>query len=392
MFRFTLPGAAPVGREPVLDGVRGFALVMVMLLHCAYLLPTSALVAAWNHVAALGWFSVELFFVLSGYLITRNLIHTRGKPHYYSRFYLRRVLRIFPAYYTALLLVWLLLTLAPPPHTDGKVLQQWPYYLTYTHNWAMALNPSAFDWPGVDHFWSLAIEEQFYLIWPIILGVAVGSSMRRICIWLILGSIVTKFVLVAVHAPWTEVYMITTARFEGVAGGAFIATLTTPALIERWRPWIMRAGCVGLVGVAGFFVTASGLPSTLTLACALPASVAVFIWLLFAVQQQTIPAWMQRMFHSPVLVWLGLYSYGFYIYHYPISWTLRQWTLATEAGVAPDNYDVLLNGVLTVVISLIFARFMYALIEAPALRWRDWLEQRARKAKAHPPPVAVKPT
>lgn len=116
------------GREPALDGVRGFAFLMVILIHCFYLIPTNPVWAGWDHVAKLGWFSIDLFFVLSGYLITRILIADRGRSDYFSRFYLRRVFRIFPAYFVALALIWLLLPLMPqPPGFHGDLLGQWPF-------------------------------------------------------------------------------------------------------------------------------------------------------------------------------------------------------------------------------------------------------------------------
>lgn len=364
------------GRERPLDGVRGLAIALVLLWHCFYLIPSSSGAVIWNHIAGLGWLGVDLFFVLSGYLITRILLAQRGRSGYFGRFYLRRVFRIFPAYYFVLGLIWLWLLLFPPPGWEGNLLGQWPWFVTYLQNWGMAVNTAAFDWPGVGHFWSLAIEEQFYMLWPAIVMLATGASLRRICVCLIACSIMVKFILAAVHAPWAAVYMVTIGRFEGLAGGALLATLT-PAALLRWQPWIVRAGVVGVAGLLALLLSGAMMTSRLTLVWAIPTATAAFVWLLLAVQQHSLPSWAMRVLCNRVLVWLGLYSYGIYLCHYPIHWILRVWMVPVGASPPADNFDVLLLGVVTLIISLVFARLMFAVLEAPALRLRDTLQRRS---------------
>lgn len=365
---------APV-REAALDGVRGLAIAMVLLWHCLYLIPASPLAVAWNRIAGIGWLGVDLFFVLSGYLITRILIHERGRGDYYSRFYLRRVFRIFPAYYAMLLLIWALLPHVPPPDWDGAVLQQWPLFVAHLQNWGMALNHTAYDWPGIHHFWSLAIEEQFYLLWPLLVAATSDRVLRRVCVLLIAGSIALKALLVAAHTSWSVIYMVTPGRLEGLAGGALIATLT-PALAQHWRRWIVVAGWAGLAGLGLQLVSGAMMTSRLTLVWAIPSATAAFVWLLFSLQQQTVPDRLLRVLRNPVLIWLGLYSYGLYLCHYPIYWMLRTRLMQSDPAAVPDNVDVLLTGTLAIVLSLAFARLLHACIEAPALRLRDRLQRR----------------
>ncbi|HEY1078068.1 MAG TPA: acyltransferase, partial [Fontimonas sp.] len=123
-----------------LDGVRGMAIVTVLLWHCFYLTPDSTAAVIYNRFAGLGWLGVDLFFVLSGYLITGILLADRQRPDFFRRFYWRRALRIFPAYYFTLLMILLFVPLLHPEVRSGKAIEQWPWFLLYLQNWGMALN------------------------------------------------------------------------------------------------------------------------------------------------------------------------------------------------------------------------------------------------------------
>jgi peptidoglycan/LPS O-acetylase OafA/YrhL len=155
------PATAPSHLAP-LDGLRGVAVLLVMVCHFGPELPVATRGAnALARVLSAGWVGVDLFFVLSGFLITRILLAARGSPGYFTNFYARRVLRIFPLYYATLLMVfvvlpWLGVTAAPEPAASH---QAWLW--TYTSNLLVArlrsfvfLTPAA----NLNHFWSLAIE------------------------------------------------------------------------------------------------------------------------------------------------------------------------------------------------------------------------------------------
>src|SRR5262245_39580963 len=149
---------------PALDGLRGIAILLVIP-HNADVFSNSA---AWLWPAALlahaGWIGVQLFFVLSGFLITRNLLDSRAADNYFQSFYWRRVLRIFPLYYLTLIAG---LVIAPRlfqfPSGALASLQNQAWLWTFLSNWTQ---PLGLEVSGFSHFWSLAIEEQFYLVWP----------------------------------------------------------------------------------------------------------------------------------------------------------------------------------------------------------------------------------
>src|SRR5687767_14913517 len=144
---------------PALDGLRGVAILLVVIYHNFGFISQSYF----------GWLGVDLFFVLSGFLITDILLRTVNDPKFLSNFYMRRVLRIFPLYYASLLLFLFIVA----PLTSDKI--EWNYYQenqvylwTYLQNWLYI-----FKEPGsaaiLNHYWSLAVEEQFYIFWPLVI-------------------------------------------------------------------------------------------------------------------------------------------------------------------------------------------------------------------------------
>lgn len=135
-----------------LDGLRAFAVISVMLFHLG--IP----------FFSAGWLGVPLFFVLSGFLITGILINNKNKPHRFKNFYIRRSLRIFPLYYFYILVVFLFCT-----YLGVQDPNPWWWYLTYTQNYFYSINNFHYvSGQELGHTWSLAVEEQFYLLWPFV--------------------------------------------------------------------------------------------------------------------------------------------------------------------------------------------------------------------------------
>jgi peptidoglycan/LPS O-acetylase OafA/YrhL len=189
---------------PTLDGLRGIAILVVMLFHYmtgSYHWPVLKQVF---RLCRMGWLGVDLFFVLSGFLITGILLHTKSRPHYFRNFYVRRTLRIFPLYYVVLLGVFTVGALVSSLHTPTFLaLQHRQVYLwTYSVNWVNWFRSDLLfvaDWIEANHFWSLAVEEQFYLVWPTVVFLLSSRTLSSLCVVLVGGAWVLRMAGVAFH-------------------------------------------------------------------------------------------------------------------------------------------------------------------------------------------------
>ena len=178
---------APAGPAhlPALDGVRGLAVLVVVIHNAGWLGgPTEQFILKlYSSVTSTGWIGVSLFFALSGYLITGILLDSRGKAGYFRSFYLRRTLRIFPLDYAFIaLVVFVAAPLAWDREWASAVWRnQWSYWL-YVSNWTQ---PFGISIHGITHLWSLAVEEQFYFIWPVLAWRLGRGGLVRLCLGMI---------------------------------------------------------------------------------------------------------------------------------------------------------------------------------------------------------------
>jgi peptidoglycan/LPS O-acetylase OafA/YrhL len=262
------------------------------------------------------WPGVDLFFVLSGFLITGILLDTRDDPHFFRNFYARRALRIFPLFYGVL---FLLVALTPILH-----LQWRPGHLAqffYVSNIAGHVDPTLNDLlPAVSltHFWSLAVEEQFYIIWPmIVLRARDESTLLKVCAGSILGGFVLRCLLlwlVPYHAQeWS--YGELPTHSDGLICGAVAAVLVRrtelPTLILRTRlPFVLSFLCIVWMAVHydGFGYHEAGMT-----AFVYPVLAVFFTCVLLrTIQSGTLFHWFGR---TRFLRFFGKYSYGMYVYH-----------------------------------------------------------------------------
>jgi len=225
-------------RNTALDGVRGVAILLVMFCHMNILDHTNGVTARTiTSVLASGWCGVDLFFVLSGFLITRILLASKNEHSYFRNFFARRILRIVPVYYCVLALVFIILPLAPFQTFQipaAAKQDQWLYW-AFVQNYFMALTKS-FGLPILGVTWSLAIEEQFYVVWPLIVRLTSAQSLKRICIGIIVSANVFRGLLTLTHANWMASYVLTPARMDSLAVGALVAIWR----LESDRPRLRR--------------------------------------------------------------------------------------------------------------------------------------------------------
>jgi peptidoglycan/LPS O-acetylase OafA/YrhL len=170
------------------------AVLLVLLLHFQ-LPPGPTMADRWLHVAqTAGYGGVDLFFVLSGFLITGVLLDAKGAPRYFRTFYVRRALRVLPLYYATLIaLLWIVPLAVPSLAVMAAALRmrQWWYWLHGTNILgAMHVRWSAPFYTA--HFWSLAIEEQFYAMWPVIVLVCGRRRLLQVCAWGCVAALVLR--------------------------------------------------------------------------------------------------------------------------------------------------------------------------------------------------------
>jgi peptidoglycan/LPS O-acetylase OafA/YrhL len=304
-----------------LDGMRGAAVLAVIAFH--YL------------VFGAGWAGVQMFFVLSGFLITSILLEERDSPFafYLKRFYWRRSLRIFPLYFACIGVIAIATAMALGP--AAAFLEQWPYLLTYTFNHACLWRECIYPWYW-DHLWSLSVEEQFYLIWPAL----IFFLSRRALGWVLVGIVVaTPFLRLAVeisfpgriagHRIGAIIYMLTACQLDAFACGALVAYMPrharVPNAVRLWRGASVALLAAGLANQWAIRHAARLLPLTIGFPVNAPFNyqsswgyTLVNLWsatLVMTLLQENAVA---RFFRWGPLAHVGKISYGVYIFHLPI--------------------------------------------------------------------------
>ena len=369
--------AAP-DHVPALDGVRGLAVLIVIIHNAGWLGgPTEQFVLKlFSAITATGWIGVQLFFVLSGYLITGILLDSRGKEGYFRSFYLRRTLRIFPLYYVFVAaVVFVAAPLAWSPAWAERVqANQWPYWL-YVSNWTQ---PFKIDIHGLTHLWSLAVEEQFYFVWPVLAFWLGRRGLAGVSLAMIVAGPFIRYALRAEGLPLETAYMFTIARWDALAAGALLAAMLRDArervLVAAWKGRITVAAAVALallvVRQRGFH--SEDIPNQV-IGQSLVAVLATSL-LAYAVQQRAAGlSALQRALSWGWLRTCGKYSYAMYVFHFPIHHALKDYTQPWEVG-SDDSWRIVRVGAyltLVLLLTLVASLISWRLIEKPFLDLKD---------------------
>jgi peptidoglycan/LPS O-acetylase OafA/YrhL len=340
------------GRIPPLDGLRGCAILMVYVLHYfggsqSHLQFVRTIVA----IKEIGWIGVDLFFVLSGFLITTVLLDLRDSQHRWKIFYGRRALRILPLYYAVALVLFFLTPLIGAVWTAPHLA-----FLVYAQNVALWFNPHlAFPAPGINmgHFWSLAVEEQFYLFWPIIVWSVPRDKLTRTCLLIALGTVIARCL-----APLGLGLLV--FRWDGFCiGGCVAVTIQSGRSLDRRFRWLTTAGLVFIACIAATGSPQSGNRLMATLGI---LSVGVmFTGVLIAALQG---GWVARMLSMPPLRFFGKYSYGLYVIH-------ELWRPALVKLIPPNLAGQAIWFLGTLALNLTVAVASYHLFESRFYRLKD---------------------
>jgi len=358
-------------RIPALDGLRGIAILAVFFRHYAGGLEKTA-TSTGLHVLGMifnfGWSGVDLFFVLSGFLITGILYDTKGKPGYYKNFYARRILRIFPPYYL-LAAIYLMLTPVLAAHWKWGQL----YFLVYLGY------PLALIWPALaevspfvhlTHLWSLCAEEQFYMIWPwTIARLRSSAAILRACLALAAATLLLRAAICVtgwVDINWTHDFL--GCRMDALAVGAAIAIAVRGPLrdkIMKWAPAVFFPAVASVIAICFLRRTVDHTdPAIATLGFSLIA-LAYGALLTLALRKGT---WLERLLSLGVLRTFGKYSYAMYLFDFPLTVFLspkREYFIAAIHSYAIGSGVFL---VFCLLVNLLVAATSFHLVESPIMR------------------------
>lgn len=260
-----------------------------------------------DRLFANGWMGVDLFFVLSGFLITGILLDSKQSENYFRNFYIRRCLRIWPLYYASLFFMFVVVPLVRPSESAMIFADRsspWWAYLFYLQTFLVPVPENATGLLGVT--WSLAIEEQFYLVWPLVIRISSVVTVRRIALTVVCLSPLLRLFMVS---QGLQIYSNTFSRLDGLMAGALLACVIRSEGFEPPR-FLGRAWVAFLaLGPLAFSITSIE-TRWFVFSMSAVASAALVYVSLYARQQ-----WLRSLLTNRFIVYTGTISYGLYLLH-----------------------------------------------------------------------------
>lgn len=342
---------------PALDGLRGLAILLVVLYHNYSFIPQL------NY----GWLGVDLFFVLSGLLITDILLNTVDQKNYFKNFYARRVLRIFPLYYLSLLLFLIIVPMIPGSTLTQKYSSsESVWFWFYLQNWMLIFNPNPHS-NMLGHFWSLAVEEQFYIIWPfLILLIKKLRLLLLLLLFLLLVMIAARTYIWIHHDHFTNYYsLFLFTRIDGLLLGSALAILqkiNSTLLSKKTYLFVLILACLNFVFYFLNTNTAFSFPYWSVV------GYTTFAALFALVVYEGVKGenhFIRFIFTNKILRFLGKYSYGFYIFHWPIYLLTISFftTLSKQLPIHNDLLQLILSSTLATASGLLISLISYHFFE-----------------------------
>ncbi len=373
---------------PGLDGIRAVAFLLVFILHTDYFY--------------IGWVGVQLFFVLSGFLITDILLKMKDKfaaREFFTKFYGRRFLRIFPLYYFYLaLMLGVTTALIAVGYKKGYMLrfqEHLPYAVAYIYNFFNASSLHKADSWLVGHFWSLSVEEQFYILWPLLIFLTPKKHIQKLFLAVIFLGPVFRFAITYIYrlqlSPLLSdnmpvaVYVLPFSHLDAFAFGAYVSRFNIPRPKQQL---IALLFLIPLIGFSTLYLSTGTIGETSALGFPYPLANAMkqiwgyslldyfFAVFIFAVVNQGL---FVRLLETRFLRYLGKISYGLYVYHFPVVWFVGR---IRDAGITDEQIAKPMTLLISFPIVLLIATLSYRFIEQPILNLKDrWFSLRSQPGK-----------
>jgi peptidoglycan/LPS O-acetylase OafA/YrhL len=385
--RATLPSTLR-STIPALDGVRGVA-ILAVLAHqlCIDGYPMHRAVKDLLLPFEAGWLGVQLFFVLSGFLITGVLLETRHAQNYWSSFFMRRSLRIFPLYYLLLVLTFLVVPrLVDLPAAMLAEHRDAAWYWLYASNWTALAHVKGVETLG--HCWSLSVEEQFYLLWPLVVRAVDDRGLARLCVGVAVASLLLRVGIRLAGLNPEIAYEITPARADALGLGALAAVVVRRHdWLARLTPHLGRLMAASFALLAVTTVTGGWLsrinPITQTVGYTLLAVASALLIVQVTVNTARGGGRLVTVLSSPLLRRFGKHSYAIYVLHLPFHLFVVHTLIAprfsamSQAGFLGVQLAYM---VVATFVLLLLGMVLYRVVEQPFLDLKRFFATRATPA------------
>ncbi|MBE0670348.1 MAG: acyltransferase [Anaerolineales bacterium] len=358
-----------------LDGLRAIAFLMIFGFHTGSI--------------DFGWLGVQMFFVFSGFLITGILLRMKENlpsREYFLKFYTRRFFRIFPLYYFYLFLIFVaatcFLSISYKPRVMQAVIDQIGYALLYVYNFYSAsrsFNSSRL----LDHLWSLSVEEQFYIVWPLLIFLVNEKHLKKLFVAGIIAGPVFRLMIFLIYQTgliesfrnhvWLPVYTLPFSHVDAFAFGAYISRFSIPNARRQLLYLSLAVPLIGFItqfAANGFFEPLMTLGYQVTLPDAYQyiwAYTLLNYWFVVLIYCVVYEKMFVRLLDWPPLQYLGRISYGLYIYHFPVIWIVG---LIREHGISEEAARPIIP-IVSFLVTVALASLSYYVLEKPFLRLKD---------------------
>lgn len=345
---------------PALDGLRGVGCFLIIIYH---LFPFI------NKYLFFSFLAMDIFFVLSGFLITDILLNSYGQKAYLKNFYVRRLLRVFPLYYVSLIFFLILLPiLIKLPIDIGYYTSHKPYFYFFLQNWLLILKPTTQNY--LNHLWSMGVEEQFYLLWPLLFAVIKKPKiLLAILIVLLLSFSFFRFYIwthPVENLSYYTFYAYT--RIDGICIGCMVALFQriNPKFISDYMAWIILS-----FAALNFGFYAINQQNNYSFPYLALVGYATFS-ILFGVLVHTIinnnSKFLIAVFDISILKFLGRVSYGTYIFHWPLYLLANPYMVKWFSQNIQSIPPYLISSISLTILSFFLGWLSYRYFEMPFLR------------------------